>query len=135
MKRLLRIFIIETTILYIAASIARGIVFENGFTTLVLAGVGMSIASMVVKPVINLLLLPINLITFNLFKWVSSAITLYLVTLVVPGFKILSFGFPGFSSEAFDLPTLELAGVASYIAFSFIIAFLGGIIYWLISQK
>lgn len=132
MKKVLRHFVVNTFILYIVSQIASGLHFENGLETVVIAGVGLTVASLLVKPIINLLLLPINLITFNLFKWVSSAIALYLVTLVVPGFKITGFVFAGFSSQWLDLPAISLSGFIAYVAFSFIFSLLASFIYWLL---
>lgn len=131
MKRILRAYVIVTFSLWAVSQIAQGITFEKGLETLFLAGIGLTLAHIVAKPVINLLLLPINLVTFGLFRWVSSAIALYLVTLVVPGFKILGFHFSGFSSKWFDVPELNFKGVFSYVAFSFLFSLITSFVYWL----
>lgn len=99
---------------------------------MLLAGVGLTIVTLLARPIINILLLPINLITFGLFRWVSSAVTLYLVTLVVPGFKILGFKFFGFTSDWFSIPSVSLGGIGAYVGFSFLISILMSLIYWLI---
>src|SRR3990167_528162 len=132
MKKILRFFVVDTLCLYIIASSSQGIIFENGIQTLFLAGLGLSLSSVVVRPIINILLLPINLITFNLFKWASSAIALYIVTLVVPGFIIEGFYFAGFSCKWFDIPTIALSGFLAFVAISFILSFLSAIISLLI---
>lgn len=132
MKRLLRVFIIETFALFVGSSVAYGVVFEKGIETLLFAGIGLTAIALIVKPIINLLLLPLNLITFNVFKWVSSAVGLYLVTLLVPGFKIITFRFSGFSLGIIDMPVIDLSGAFAFIGFSFIISFFAGFIYWLI---
>ena len=127
MKKILRFFVVDTLSLYIIANSTTGIILQNGLFTLLLAGLGLSLASVVVRPIINILLLPINLITFNLFKWASSAIALYIVTLVVPGFY-----FAGFSGKWFDIPTIALSGFLAFVAISFILSFLSAIISLLI---
>ncbi|MEJ2347716.1 MAG: phage holin family protein [Patescibacteria group bacterium] len=132
MKKVLRHYVIDTFILFVVSKIASGLVFENGVETLLLAGAGLTVASLLAKPVINLLLLPLNLITFNLFKWVSSAVALYLVTLVVPGFKITEFFFGGLSSQWLDLPSLSFTGFFVYVAYSFIFSVFAAFIYWII---
>jgi len=133
MKKLLRHFVIDTSALYLVSYATQGLVFENGIKTIVFAGAALTVASLLAKPIINLLLLPINLITFNLFKWVSSAIALYLVTLVVPGFKILGFVFSGFSSSWVFIPPINLGGVLAFVAYSFVLAVTTSIVYWIIS--
>ena len=108
MKRILRLFTIDTFCLWVVSQMAQGMVFERGLTTLVIAGIGLTGVSLLAKPVINLLLLPINLIKFGLFRWVASAIVLYLVTLLVKDFKIAFFTFPGFNSLWIDIPAIHL---------------------------
>jgi uncharacterized membrane protein YvlD (DUF360 family) len=132
MKKIFRHFAIDTLTLYTVSLFTTGLVFEKGLTTILLAGAGLTVASLLARPVINLLLLPINLITFNLFKWVSSAIALYLVTLVVPGFKIIHFYFAGMTSSLFSIPPFSLGGILSYAAFAFIISFITSSIYWIV---
>lgn len=131
MKSILKHFIINTTCLYIINQFISGLSFTDGVNTLVITGGVVTLANFIVKPVINLLLLPINLITFGVFKWVAYAITLYLVTLVVPGFEILGFNFPGYYSTLFNLPKIVLSGGLATIAFSFVISTFSSIIYWL----
>lgn len=130
MKGLVRHYIIDTAALYIVSRLVSGLLFENGIQTLLLAGLGLFAVSVLAKPVINLLLLPINLVTFGLFRWAGSAIALYLVTLVVPGFKIASFAFPGLSSAWIDLPPIFLTGIAAFVAFSFTLSLLTTTIHW-----
>jgi|SRR3972149_8169374 len=132
MRKILRYFVVDTLSLYIISTTILGIIFENGFLTLFLAGICLSISSVLIKPIINIFLLPINLLTFNLFKWVSSAITLYIVTLVVPGFIIEGFRFIGYSSKWFDIPALSFSGILAFVAISFLLSLLSAIITWLI---
>lgn len=132
MKFLLRHYTVDTVSLYLASQVASGLIFEGGIKTILLAGVGLMAATLVVKPLINLLILPLNLITFGLFKWVSSAVALYLVTLVVPGFKIAGFAFAGLPTKWIDIPGFSFSGILSYVAFSFLLSLLTSFIYWLI---
>lgn len=132
MKLLLRHYVVDTVSLYIASKVASGLIFDEGTKTLLLAGIGLMVASLVVRPLINLLILPLNLITFGLFKWVSSAIALYLVTLVVPGFRITNFVFSGFPNKWLSLPSFSFDGILAFVAFSFLLSLLTSFMYWLI---
>mgnify|MGYP001617562793 FL=1 len=132
MKRILRHYVIDTFTLWVVSLVADGLSFQDGFRPLALAGVGITIVSIIAKPVINVLLLPLNLITYGLFRWVSSAIVIYLVTLVVPGFKVLGFEFSGLKSAWVDIPSLNFEGFLAYVAFSFILSIISSFIYWLI---
>jgi putative membrane protein len=132
-KKLLRTFVIESFSLNLVSGIASGLVFQHGLETLIYAGIALTLTTFIIKPIINLLLLPINLITFGLFRWVSSAITLYLATLIVTDFKIEKFFFAGAPTPFLNLPVLEFTGVGAIIAFSFLLSFITGFIYWIIS--
>ena len=130
MKRIIRAYVIGTFSLWAVSQIAEGLVFEKGIQTLFLAGVGLTLTLLIARPLVNMLLLPLNLVTFGLFRWVSSAIVLYLVTLVVPGFKIGQFHFEGFTSKWFDIPELNFSGLLSYVAFSLLLSLIISFIYW-----
>lgn len=130
MKRLIRHYVVDTFSLWAVSATASGMVFENGLETLFIAGLGLMGAGLLAKPVINILLLPINLVTFGLFRWVSSAIALYIVTLIVPGFHIAGFHFEGFFSKWFDLPAINVDGPLAYIGFAFLLSLLTSFIYW-----
>ena len=131
-RRALKYFLINSVTLYLLSLAISGIVFEKGITTIVLAGVALAVASLIIKPIINVLLLPINLVTFGLFRWVSYAVTFYIITLIVPGFKIVEFAFHGFSSNWISIPSLTLTGTLAVIAFSFITSIISSIIDWLL---
>lgn len=132
MKKLLRHFVIYSIALYLASQLAHGMVFSNGIISLLITGGVLALSSLLVRPIINLFLLPINLISFGLFRWVASAVTLYLVTLLVSDFKITGFAFNGFESYWFFIPAVNLSGVLAYIAYSFVISFIASFIFWLV---
>lgn len=132
MKRLLRSFAIYTIALYVASQVAQGITFAEGPKTIVLAGIALTLSSFLAKPVINILLLPINLVTFGLFSWLSSAVVLFLVTLLVGGFSISGFNYPGYSSVWIDLPALAFGGILAFVAFGLVISLITTLVHWLI---
>ena len=133
MKSALKIYVTHTLSLYLASVVFGGMQLSKGIDSLLLAGVGLSLLSLLVKPLINILLLPLNLITFGLFRWVSSVVALYLVTLIIPGFKISGFTFSGLASKWIDIPAVDLAGFLAIIAFSLVISVIS-ILHWLISR-
>lgn len=131
MKRILRHFFLEALALYIVTHIASGMFFAKPVETFVLASGAITLATLFGKPIINILLLPLNLLTFGLFRWVSSAVALYIVTLVVEGFSIDFFSYPGFEDKWIALPAVDFTGVMAFIAFSFLLSFLTSFFHWL----
>jgi putative membrane protein len=132
MKRILRHFIIDTFCLWVVSKTATGMVFEHETATLIVAGIGLTIASLIAKPIINILLLPLNLLTFGIFRWVASSVVLYIVTLIVKDFKIVGFNFLGLSSKWLDIPQIHFEGILAFIAFSFLLSIITSFIYWLV---
>jgi len=131
MKKYLRIYLFNLVALWIAANILKGISFKNGFSTLGMAALVLSLTNIVVKPLINLLLLPLNLLTLGMFRWVTNIAALYLVTLVVPEFEISSFNFPGWSYHGFVIPAVFLSKLWVLILTSLIISFIISFLTWL----
>jgi len=130
-KKILRHYTLDTYSLWVISNIASGIIFERGLRTLFISGAALAAVFFFAKPAINLLLLPLNLVTFGLFRWVSSAIVLYLVTLLVKDFKIVYFHFPGYASKWIDIPALNFNGFLAYVAFSFLLSLITSFLYWL----
>lgn len=125
MKKIIRIFSREVVALYICTQIASGIEFHNYLEGLLITGVALAIATYVVKPIVNLLLLPINLATLGLFKFLSHAITLFIVDVGLTQFAVTGFHFPGLASQYLDLPAINFgSGPVAYVAYSFILMLL-----------
>ena len=68
-----------------------GVVITGGWETTFLAALVWSVISMVIKPVLKILTLPITIITFGLFSFILNALLFWAMTLVVPGFVVSGF--------------------------------------------
>ena len=132
MRAILKHFAVNIIVLYLITQWFSGLSIANGMEGLIVAGVGLTLINFLARPIINLLLLPINLITFGFFRWLASVFTLYITTFVVPGFQIASFAFGGLSTKWIDLPALNFSGLMALVAFSFVISIFSSLIYWLV---
>lgn len=129
MKKIVNIFAIEVASLFIATQIASGIVFQNGLEGLFVAGVALAIAAYFVRPVVNILLLPLNLVTLGLFKFIGHAVTLFIVDLALNQFQITGFHFLGVATRWFDVPAINFGeGALAYIGFSILISVVSGLL-------
>lgn len=131
MKRLIRNITLEIIALYFVALNTSGLVFQDPTTGILITGVALGIAMILIRPVVNLLILPLSLATLGLFRFIGHAITLYLVDRAVQEFQITHFSFSGFHSVYFDLPALSYEGVMAYIAFSIVLAVITHTLHWL----
>jgi len=75
----------------LTVNIVPGITVSGGWTTLLLIALVWSVITMVIKPVLGILTLPITVITLGLFSFVLNAILFYAMTYVVPGFMVAGF--------------------------------------------
>jgi len=130
-KKIFRSLVINLAALILVGEVIAGFRISGGyqgilFTAAVLTGIHFAI-----KPLIKLLLLPINLITLGAFRWVANVFSLYLVTLLIPYLEIFSFTFPGFSYQGFIIPEMYLAKIWVFIISSFLISLFTTFLFWL----
>lgn len=130
-KKVVKIFAIEILALYIINQITIGLIFEEGVKTFLITSFALAISAYLVKPIINLLILPLNLVTFGLFRWLSSAIALYIVTLAVSQFKIERFFFTGYENIWFSIPRIEVSGFLAIVFYSLTLSIFTSILNWI----
>jgi putative membrane protein len=63
----------------------------SGFSVALIAAVCLGLFNLLVKPLIFLLTLPINIITFGLFSFVVNALLFWLAAVVLDGFEVAGF--------------------------------------------
>lgn len=132
MKKILRIVVIEFAGLAVANQVASGLSFQNTLQGVLITSVALGIAMHLVKPIINILLLPLTLATLGALKIVGHILTLFIVDVALTQFEVTGFNFPGFTSEYFDMPAIVFEkGPFAYIAFSLLISLVTTIINWL----
>ena len=76
---------------FITAKIVSGLMIEN-WETLGVVAVVWGVLSVVLKPILILLTLPVNFLTLGLFTFVINAGLIMLMGAIVPGFMVKNFG-------------------------------------------
>ena len=132
MKGILKSFVIHTFVLWLIATYLGGVQFGNDPKILLGGGLALTLVDILIKPLLNLLLLPFNLVTLGTLRWVSSVFTLYISTLLVPGFSVVAFKYPGLVTNMFIIPPLSFSVIGAYIIISIIISIIVSFIFWLI---
>lgn len=131
MKRLLRSFVIHFVALWIVATFIGGISYGNNFQYLALAAGALMLADMLLRPLLNLLLLPFNLVTLGIFRWVSGVVTFYIATTLVKGFSIVPFTYPGLHTNLFIIPAISFSAFSAFIAVAFLVSFVTSVLFWI----
>lgn len=65
-------------------------IFVVSFVDAIIAAIVFSIVNMLLKPVLQILAFPINIITMGLFGFIINAFLFWLVAYLVPGFDVAS---------------------------------------------
>jgi putative membrane protein len=68
-----------------------GITHTGGWTTILLIAVVWSVITLVIRPVLSVLTLPVTVITFGLFSLVLNAFLFYAMSWIVTGFEVSGF--------------------------------------------
>lgn len=131
MKTLLRYLLINLASLWIATKLIPGLTYSNDLQTLFTGAIAFAIINIILVPLIKVLLLPLNLFTLGLFAWLTNVLALYALTIWVPGFRLLPYLFPGWHSNFFTLPPLELSTFWVAVLASLSIGIVTHILQWL----
>lgn len=90
MKTIIKLFLMGVAVM-ISSYVIPG-VRTDGFLVAIVVAIILSIVNFLIKPIVTLLTLPINILTLGLFNLVINALMIMLVSSVVPGFFVASFG-------------------------------------------
>ncbi len=76
---------------YLTVNIVSGVTISGGWVTTLLVALVWSVITMVIRPVLSILTLPINIVTLGLFSFVLNAILFWAMTFIVTGFEVSGF--------------------------------------------
>ncbi len=133
-KSLLRNTFINSLSLFILAQTVLGLSVRGGLLTFIAGGFALSLLILIVKPVLNLISLPLNLVTMGLFSFLINAIIFYLLTALVTSISITSFTFPGFSFLGFIAPKIFFNTFFAFIIIALLQSLIVTFLSWLIKK-
>ena len=122
MKKFIRLSLLNSFSLFITSAFFKGLLVPNDLLSLITAGVTFTLINYLVKPIIKLFLLPINLITLGLFRWIANVFVLVILTKVVSTVSITTFTFSSISQNGFTTPDFYINKTISYILASFLLS-------------
>ena len=131
MKTLIRNIAINALALFILSQAFEGVKISGGLTTLLFGGFVFSIMLLILKPILSIITLPINFLTFGSFTWVINLVLIYLLTIFVPQISINAFIFQGVGFAGFVIPKLAFNSFFAYIVCSVVFSAIISLIKWL----
>lgn len=124
MKYLLRVFLFHSFSLWFVSQILPALRINGGWQVLLFAGFVLSLLMLLIAPILKILFIPINLLTFGLLSWFINVIVLYLLTFFVSGVEVTAWTFPGWSFAGFVLPEIAFSSFVSFILVSLAVSML-----------
>ena len=88
--QLLLFLLVNSFAVFATSYVLPGVQVEN-FVTAIIVAVVLGVLNTFVKPILIILTLPINILTFWLFTFVINAALVLLASAIVPGFKVNGF--------------------------------------------
>ncbi|MBC8123926.1 MAG: phage holin family protein [Gemmatimonadaceae bacterium] len=83
-------WLVSAVVLVLVTYVVPGFAVTS-FTAALIAALVIGVINAVILPILNLLALPLNIVTLGLFSFVVSAVGLLIAAALVPGFVITGF--------------------------------------------
>ncbi|MGI5840830.1 MAG: phage holin family protein [Patescibacteria group bacterium] len=122
MKKFFRFTLLLAFSLVITDELWGNLIFPDKFLGILKVAFILAVFEIILKPIIKVLLLPINLLTLGLFRIVIDTLGLYMAVVLVDKFRVLSIFKENFNLVGFDIPTLKFSGFTAFLVTSLTIA-------------
>lgn len=135
MRFFLKPYLLNTFTLWLVANLLTGVSTGEHANTIFTAALALSLLNFTVKPILNILFIPINFLTMGLFRWFTAVMVIYLVTVIVPSFSIGPFNIQSFSYAGIIIPTITLGKFSSLLVTTFAITLIGNLLSWIFKSE
>lgn len=128
-KKILVVFIS----LYSLNQIIDQIKINGGWYGLFYGSFILSVFYWILKPILSIILFPINMITLNLSSWLIDIIIFYIWTLTFPMIRIGDWQFPGINIGSLIIFPYKFAGWQIYLVSAILLSLLLKFYRWLLN--
>ena len=115
MKKLLKFTLLIAFSLALQNQIWSNLAFSQSVWTIIKVALILTIFELLLKPVIKILLIPINLITLGLFRIVINTVGFYLAVFLLSDFQVNSIHTIPFVWQGFSMPALNFIGFWAFV--------------------
>lgn len=134
MKSLLRNTLINAFALFLISQAISGIRISGGLEAYLLGGFALSLLFLILKPILNIISIPLNIVTLGFFSVITNIVIYYLLTVFVPNISITDFTYPGFSYAGFIIPKIYVNIFFSFMLVSVMQSFIFSFVSWLMRK-
>ncbi len=115
MKRILKLTLLLSFALVTQNQIWNNLSFYTPIVSVIKVAFVLSVFELLLKPIIKILLFPINVLTLGLFRIVINTVGFYLAAFVLTDFVVNPINTPATSWQGFNIPAIYLAGFWAHL--------------------
>lgn len=134
MKAIIRNIAIYTFALYVLPFIVPGVEISGGVWTILIGGIALTLLFFVVKPILNVISIPVSIISVVIFSTITNLFVLYILTVFISGISVLPFSYPRGEFFGFITPRISFNMFFAYTYTAFVLSFIDAFVSWLVKQ-
>ena len=134
MKGFLQNVLFNAFSIFLLTQIISGVKVSGGLPTYFFGGIALTILLVFLKPILNILALPLNIVTLGFFSFLTNIIIFYLLTVIVPGIAINAFTFPGLFYSGFVVPQFYFNVIFAFLLVAFLQSLIVSFLTWLVKK-
>ena len=134
MKTLLRNTLFNAFSIFLISQLISGMRVYGGLLTYIIAGLVLTLLMKLLKPILNLLALPLNIITLGLFSFVINVIIFYVLTVLVVGITISAFILPDLSFAGITISSRHIDIIFAFVIVSILQSVVVSFLTWLMKK-
>ena len=135
MKKFLKNWFINSVALAVIGWFFTGIQVSYQPYDFFLAALLLTVIIKLMKPVFELVFLPLNLLTLGVFRWIRTVISLGLLTYIANGVSLKGFYFPGLWLGAIEIQPFSAPSFISLIVGAILLNLCKKAIRWILKTK
>ena len=135
MKKFLRNWFINSVALAIIGWLFTGLEVSYQLYDFFLAALLLTVIIKLMKPVFDLVFLPLNLLTLGVFRWTRTVISLGLLIYIANGVNLKEFYFPGLRLGAIEIQTFSAPSFISLVVGAILLNLCKKAIRWILKTK
>ncbi|MBI4067143.1 phage holin family protein [Candidatus Gottesmanbacteria bacterium] len=131
MKRILRTFLYRLFALFATTQAITSFQLKGGLNSYIYTAAILGLLHLLVRPILKLVLFPVNLLTFGVFSWIINVIILFILVKITPYISIRPWVFPGISYGSLNLSSFDFNLWQTFVVISIFIGIIVNLLSWL----
>jgi len=118
MKKILKFTLLISFALALQNTIWSNLNFSNSVLVIIKVAFVLTVFELLLKPIIKVLLIPINILTLGFFRIVINTFGFYLAVFIFADFSVSNIQTSSFSLQGLTIPALSFTGFWAYVVTS-----------------